>query len=252
MVGEIHSACLCKISETLRRQMHNWLNIPCLDEIHNIGVLMNAAVVHHNYRVRCWKRFHLIQQSLDENEKFWGIKSAFKNIDMEDAFCERECWQDRKSNRQISFLATASDMFEHNVPTATTKEYFPNSLSTPQRPCSAMIWRLTVNGTLVNENKLSWIICPNTRTEFSPLLGTSLNCYLRKLIAPLLSEKFWLQQNEHIFFIEWPERFKILQIVDSSKSTPHVSRISARNSSRYKSGWLLRVEKRCYQKSPWA
>ena len=45
------------------------MNIPCLDEIHNIGVLMNAAVAHHNnYRVRCWKRFHLIQQSLNENE----------------------------------------------------------------------------------------------------------------------------------------------------------------------------------------
>jgi hypothetical protein len=58
---------------------------------------MNAAVVHHNDRVRLWKWVHPFQQTLDEREKLCGIESAFENINMEDAFCEGECRQDRIS-----------------------------------------------------------------------------------------------------------------------------------------------------------
>ena len=47
---------------------------------------MNTTVVHDNYRVGCWKRLHTVQEPADEGVKQAGIKCAFNNVAMKDAF----------------------------------------------------------------------------------------------------------------------------------------------------------------------
>ena len=93
----IRSAYPCKKFSTriFRKELH----IPRLDEVEDVRVLVNAAIVHHNYRIRGRKWLHLIQRTLDEFVECCSVESAFNDITMEDTLFEGQCREDRVSGR---------------------------------------------------------------------------------------------------------------------------------------------------------
>ena len=87
MVVKIHNTYHCNKISTgkYRKESH----LPRLDEIDDVQVLVNLTVIHHNYRVWCRKRLHLIKGTFDKYVEGHTVKGTFDDITMEDTLLKQ-------------------------------------------------------------------------------------------------------------------------------------------------------------------
>lgn len=139
--------------------------------------------------------------------------------------------------------------FAHlDLPLTTTKKGFPRGLSTVYGPGLSTVSCATVDGTLVHKDELTSLISAYASCKICSFLGTSLDCSARELFCVLVLHLPPCDQELIFctFFILYPPFLSVLQIVGMDTDTPCLSWSSNRNSSRYRSGVLLRVSKRCF------
>jgi hypothetical protein len=130
-----------------------------------------------------------------------------------------------------------------DLPFSSTKEGFPRRLLTMYGPCLPTVSGAVINSTFVHKNELISLVCTNTSCKIHSFLGTALNCSMRKLFCMLGP---WDQELILCtFFMLYPPLTSVLHIVGVDTDTLYFSSSSNHNSSKYKSGVLLRVLKRC-------
>ena len=126
------------------------------------------------------------------------------------------------------------------------KKGFPGSLSTTYGPSPSTVSCAAINGTLVHKDKLIWLISSYASCKICLFLNTSLDCSARELFCMLVLPPCDQELILHTFFILYPPFLSVLQIVDMDTDTPCFSWSSNHNSSRFKSGVLPTVLKRCF------
>ena len=84
MAGEIWHASRCvKLGKyNIYIVVGVWINLPLLNELHNSRMLVNPAVVHHNYGVGSWPGLHMVKKARDEFIEKLRVEWAFDNITM--------------------------------------------------------------------------------------------------------------------------------------------------------------------------
>ena len=72
-------------------------HLPRLDEIQDVWVLVDATIVHYNYRVWGGEWPHLIQGAFNEFVELFSVESTFDDVAVKDTFIEGQCRQYRIS-----------------------------------------------------------------------------------------------------------------------------------------------------------
>jgi hypothetical protein len=58
-------------------------DVPALDQLLDVGMFVNTAVVQDNNGVRCWIWFHIVEEDTNEFRECCHAKRALKDIAMQ-------------------------------------------------------------------------------------------------------------------------------------------------------------------------
>ena len=167
--------CSSHISNTVNKEKRD---IPRVNEIQNLWMFVNSAVIHDDYRVRCGIGIHVIQEASNKRIKTLCTKGAFNDITMDNSIVKRNCRQNRESK-----IKSAIDVYYRtsDIPTSTHNKGFPLSFGSTNRPRTTSVRNSAIDRWLVYKNKLLRIVYANPRNVVETLFCRTFGCNTSEL-----------------------------------------------------------------------
>lgn len=130
--------------------------LPGFNELNNIRMLVDTAIIHHNDRICNRERLHLVQQPFNKPHEGLCTKRTCNYITVHDTIVKRE----RRENWEALWPSVMKKQHIMNLLSTTYKECFTLHLCSSNGPGMATIGCSAVNRAFVNKNQLfCFIFC---------------------------------------------------------------------------------------------